>query len=454
MLINEGSDTFACCSAAQLRSLQASLTLTQAILSRCPSCAENFVNLYCQNTCSPNQSLFTNVTRAFNTTIIGIEKQGVLEYQCYYTQDFADRSFNSCKGVRLPSVGGYAISTMCGKYGATLCTAQRWLDFQGDSSNGLAPLEISFKLMPDDSVVGDDIVPLNGTTWRCSEPVRGTGDSCSCPDCPDSCPHIPPPTPARPPFKVGNMRGVLFVCLLLFCLLTLLFVSFLMWRCCSSAKKSKDQSLKTGRGRLTSSEKISRTTHNFLTRTFTRWGKLVASYPITVIVISTGVVVALSSGIMFIHLTTDPVELWSSPDSRARQEKDFYDQNFGPFFRTNQVILTAKGRANYTYDSLILGKKNFNGILSMDVLEQLLMLQSNLTNIEVWSEKHGRNVSLKDVCYAPLNPQNASLSDCCVNSLLQYFQNNLTHLHMSANQTVKGQHGKVDWRDHFLYCVK
>ncbi|XP_077162613.1 NPC1-like intracellular cholesterol transporter 1 [Paroedura picta] len=453
MLYKGDNATFACCTVQQLISLKVSLAMSQGILSRCPSCVENFVNLYCQNTCSPNQSLFINVTRVFNTTVSGKPKDGVLQYQCYYTQDFADKSFDSCKGVRLPATGGYAIAAMCGKYGSTLCTTQRWLDFQGDSSNGLAPLEITFKLMPDDSVIGGDIVPLNGTAWKCSESVRGSGDRCSCPDCPDSCPHIPSPTPAPLPFKVGRMRGSLFVCLMCFGLLMLLFVSFLMWRCSSSMKKSKGQSLKMVSHRLTSSEKLSRAIHSFLTRTFSCWGTLVASYPVTVIVISTVAVVALSSGIVFIQLTTEPIELWSSPNSQARQEKDFFDQNFGRFFRTNQIILTAKGLHNYTYDSLILGKKNFNGILSMDVLLDLLMLQSKLQNIEVWSEKQGRNISLQDVCYAPLNPQNPSLSDCCVNSLLQYFQNNITHLNMTADQTVKGQQGTVDWRDHFLYCI-
>ncbi|KAH1177905.1 hypothetical protein KIL84_011607 [Mauremys mutica] len=134
---------------------------------------------------------------------------------------------------------------------------------------------------------------------------------------------------------------------------------------------------------------------------FRRWGTMVASHPVSVILVSAVVVIGLSCGMVFIQLTTDPVELWSSPDSQARQEKDFYDQNFGPFFRTNQVILTAKGLPSYTYDSLLLGKKNFSGILSMAVLLDLLELQTRLQEIEVWSEKDGRNVTLKDVCYAP-----------------------------------------------------
>ncbi|EPQ18084.1 Niemann-Pick C1-like protein 1 [Myotis brandtii] len=108
-----------------------------------------------------------------------------------------------------------------------------------------------------------------------------------------------------------------------------------------------------------------------------------------------------------------------SPDQstfiNARREKAFHDQHFGPFFRTNQVILTAPSRPSYQYDSLLLG--------------------------------------LRDVCYAPLNPNNASLADCCINSLLQYFQSNRTRLLLTANQTLTGQTAQVDWRDHFLYCA-
>ncbi|XP_039381762.1 NPC1-like intracellular cholesterol transporter 1 [Mauremys reevesii] len=193
--------TYACCSYNQLVALQLSLAISQAVLTRCPACSENFANIYCQNICSPNQSLFTNVTRFFNrTTILGTRQVGVLEYQCFYNQSFADQSYDSCKGVRIPAAGGYAIAAMCGKYGATLCTSQRWLDFKGDSSNGLAPLDIDFQLVPANGAVGEGIVPLNGKTWRCGEAVSADGEPCSCLDCAESCPQIPAPTPQPPPF--------------------------------------------------------------------------------------------------------------------------------------------------------------------------------------------------------------------------------------------------------------
>uniref|UniRef100_A0A8D0DMG3 NPC1 like intracellular cholesterol transporter 1 n=1 Tax=Salvator merianae TaxID=96440 RepID=A0A8D0DMG3_SALMN len=452
MLFTGTRTTRACCSEAQLRALQKSLALSQAVLLRCPSCAENFANIYCQNTCSPNQSLFTNVTRSFTrNTTEGVVQVGVLEYQCYYNLHFADKLFDSCKGVRMPATGGYAISAMCGKYGATLCNSQRWLDFQGDVNNGLAPLTISFHLTPGDAVVGDNIVPLNGTAWMCNEAVNnGTGEECSCQDCAQACPAIPAPVPASKGFYVGKLDGRIFVCYLLLGCLALSLGCCCLWRRCCVSQKQK---LMPEATKSSWSEKASQVIYDFLGRMFKSWGTLVASHPFPVIAISLAVIVGLSCGLVHIQLTTDPVELWSSPQSQARQEKAFYDEHFGPFFRTNQVILTAKGRPNYTYNSLILGKTNFSGILSKDVLLDLLELQTKLQEIKVWSGKHSRNVSLEDVCYAPLNPQNATLSDCAVNSLLQYFQNNATRLNLTATQTVKGEMGTVDWRDHFLYCV-
>ncbi|NWX94605.1 NPCL1 protein, partial [Nothoprocta pentlandii] len=81
-------------------------------------------------------------------------ESAVLEYQCFYERALAEAAFTSCRDVRLPATGGYAIDTMCGRYGARFCTAQRWLDFQGDKNNGLAPLQIDFQLVANGSELG------------------------------------------------------------------------------------------------------------------------------------------------------------------------------------------------------------------------------------------------------------------------------------------------------------
>ena len=58
------------------------------------------------------------------------------------------------------------------------------------------------------------------------------------------------------------------------------------------------------------------------------------------------------------------------------------------------------------------------------------------------------------MCFAPLNPNNPAMTDCAVNSLLQYFQNDVANLNAKVNMTELGVTKEVDWRDHFIYCVK
>lgn len=102
-----------------------------------------------------------------------------------------------------------------------------------------------------------------------------------------------------------------------------------------------------------------------------------------VLLLSLIVVAVLSVGLKDIKLTTDPVELWSAPNSRARQEKEFHDTYFDPFYRTNQVILTAPGRKSHIYDSLLFGPQNFSGIMSKELIIELLELQTRIQVLKV-----------------------------------------------------------------------
>lgn len=58
-----------------------------------------------------------------------------------------------------------------------------------------------------------------------------------------------------------------------------------------------------------------------------------------------GLIVAASLcvGILFLQITTDPVDLWAAPNSRARIEKDYYDESFEPFYRTAQIFIRPVG---------------------------------------------------------------------------------------------------------------
>uniref|UniRef100_A0A8V5GK65 Uncharacterized protein n=1 Tax=Melopsittacus undulatus TaxID=13146 RepID=A0A8V5GK65_MELUD len=444
-----------CCSLAQVLALQLSVALSGAVLARCPSCARNFANIHCHNICSPDQSLFINVTRA--VPVPGTNLFAVVEYQSFYRQEFAEASFASCQGVRLPATGGFALDTMCGLYGARLCTAQRWLDFQGDKSNGLAPLQIHFHLVPNGTGTGTGtgtgagLEPLYVRAWSCGEAVSAQEQACSCQDCAESCPTITPPPGPKPPFRIGAADGALVLCVLLFGLLTLLF---LLTRICHH--RGSKQGLTLHPAPVTPpgcSVRWGDAVHRALVRVFRCWGVFVAAHPLPVLLVAVALVGGLSAGFRSLRLTTDPVELWSAPGSRARQEKAFYDQHFGPFLRTNQVIVTAPRHNRSRYHSVLFGAQNFSAVLSMEVLQALLQLQESLAAAAVPVPGTNRTVRLEDVCYAPLNPSNPAPADCCVNSVTQYFQNNRTRLAMVATQPHGTDTGTVDWRDHLIYCV-
>ena len=75
---------------------------------------------------------------------------------------------------------------------------------------------------------------------------------------------------------------------------------------------------------------------------FTWWGTFVAKHKIIVMLSSMIIAIVFALGMVKMIITTDPVELWAGPNSRSRIEKDFFDSNFRPFYRTEMVIIKAK----------------------------------------------------------------------------------------------------------------
>ena len=65
-----------------------------------------------------------------------------------------------------------------------------------------------------------------------------------------------------------------------------------------------------------------------LQKVFAKWGMFCANWPLTVIVFGLLACTAMIAGIAKFSVITDPVDLWSSPQSRARQEKKYFDENF------------------------------------------------------------------------------------------------------------------------------
>lgn len=67
----------------------------------------------------------------------------------------------------------------------------------------------------------------------------------------------------------------------------------------------------------------------FFLQLFARQGALVARFPKLTLLLTAIVLGVTCCGFLRFRVTTDPVNLWSDPNSRARLEKAYFDEHFG-----------------------------------------------------------------------------------------------------------------------------
>lgn len=115
-----------CCSLDQLENLENNLKRVDPLVSSCPACRKNFYDFFCGFTCSPDQSLFVNVTDTGVSK--DTNKEIVTELTQYVDPVFAEQFFDSCKEVKFSATNGYAMDLIGG--GAK--NYSQFLKFLGD----------------------------------------------------------------------------------------------------------------------------------------------------------------------------------------------------------------------------------------------------------------------------------------------------------------------------------
>uniref|UniRef100_A0A8B9FK57 NPC intracellular cholesterol transporter 1 n=1 Tax=Amazona collaria TaxID=241587 RepID=A0A8B9FK57_9PSIT len=200
-------------------------------------------------------------------------------------------------------------------------------------------------------------------------------------------------------------------------------------------------------GKITCGERLGERFENGLRMTFTSWGAFCVRNPRPVILFSVVFIAMCCSGFVYIKATTNPVDLWSAPSSQARKEKEYFDTHFGPFFRTEQIIIQAPNSHPHIYSPVPSGADvSFGPPLAKEILHQVLDLQDAIVNITASFDNE--TVMLKDICLAPLAPYN---NNCTILSVLNYFQNS----HSVLDHTIRDEFFVyADYHSHFLYCVR
>merc|ERR1719264_1271763 len=216
-----------CCDSEQIGDMEENFNLPEAVLARCPTCLANFRKNFCDMTCRPDQSRFVNASRTVKAEDFKGKLVEMVEEVTYFVhEDFAEETFKSCKDVLNPATSGSVMNLLCGPWGLHLCTARRWFDYMGSTSNGYSPFTIAYNYSREDTL--DGMEPHNPRVTPCNEGVGGGGETaCSCTDCDSAC--VPPDfglAAAGDGFVVfGTFSGTVFFSLVAFVVGSLVFLA-------------------------------------------------------------------------------------------------------------------------------------------------------------------------------------------------------------------------------------
>ncbi|KAI1178001.1 patched family-domain-containing protein [Nemania sp. FL0916] len=409
-------DSKVCCDSEQLNSLKNELSRPNQIIGGCPACKDNFYNLFCTFTCSPNQSLFVNVTRTQELS----GGTAVAEIDQLVTKEYGGGFYDSCKEVKFGPANAKAMTLIGG--GATNYTA--FLKFLGKEQLLGSPFQMNFPTKYSEP----SMAPREMKPKKCND--EDPNFRCACVDCPAVCPELPTVEEAGS-CRVGILPCLTFASVLtygvLFFSLVVSVVGHVAWRRHARRRSERLHLLQGAEpsddeddGDLLRNGTIYRKPErHYLLNTwcdtaFSKLGHFCARFPAITIVSSLIVVIALSVGWVKFEVEREPVRLWVSPDSAAAQEKAFFDENFGAFYRAEKVFLV-----NDTSTS------DVSPVLSYDTLTWWAGVESDVRKLK------GRDfgTTFQDVCFKPTGP------DCVVQSPTTWFD------------------GTKNWKGQFRTCA-
>ncbi|KAF7301480.1 SSD domain-containing protein [Mycena indigotica] len=449
-----------CCTSDQLQALEDNFKLVEGVISSCPACRNNFRSFFCSFTCSPNQATFVNVTRTQQTTP---GKSAVKSLDFFVGQQYGEGFFDSCKNVQFDAANSYAMDLIGG--GAKNYSS--FLKFMGDEKPLVgSPFQMNFPMGSP-----PEIDALNPIARNCYD--SDLSSRCPCIDCPSICPALPdlPPPGSEPICHVGAITCLSFILILAYSLAVASFFAgyFIQTTirrrreltyermalsadtasitsprsptrglvgAASLAQYIDDDSAATqfesrhlGRGAslvdpIETVQPRQYPLNNFLRRGFYRLGLATASSPWLTFAIVFLVMGLLNVGWKYFDIEKDPVRLWVAPSSESRLQKEYFDEHFGPFYRAEQIFITAVDET---------GAENEEPVLSYDRLHYWFNIEE-----EIRALRSPNGYRLTDVCFKPAGPRGA----CVIQSVGAWFGNDLS----DYNETT--------WKDRLEGCAK
>ncbi|KAI0306903.1 multidrug efflux transporter AcrB transmembrane domain-containing protein [Multifurca ochricompacta] len=423
-----------CCNSDQLEVLRDNLNEAEPLITSCPACRNNFRAFFCHFTCSSDQASFINVT----STQISSTGQTAVESLDFFVSERHGRGFfNSCKDVKVGATNGYAMDLI----GEGAKDYLAFLRSMGENKPLGSPFQINFPSSVSPGMVAFDKPPRN-----CAD--NDLSSRCACVDCPQICPTLPDlPTPGTS-CHVGALSCLSFTLILAYSLCLFAFTTGFSLQTVlrrreerkygrlalvpettsdtplSPRSHSRDLVGASSLARYLDGEQSSHSTtaprnvgrgvtlldpldsvqprqyrlNVKLRRMFYKLGLFAASSPWATFAIVFTLMGLLNTGWSRFGVETDPVRLWVAPDSESKIRKDFFDQNFGPFYRPQQIFITST--ATEEHGQLLSTKKP---VLSWDHLKFWSSVEADIRALR----SSPNSYSLSDVCFRPAGPEGA-----------------------------------------------
>lgn len=401
-----------CCDVKQIDTLLTSIKTVEQFLGGCPSCLINFSQFFCDLICNPRQADFVKVTK-FGFHEGGYTKPAVDEITYTINENWVNEMYASCSSVVSTAAQSNALDIICGEG----CNPKKLIQVLG--LNKTSPYQINYEYT-NSSESERPIVHCYesvGDTYKRLMPLYP--GRCTRNDCPTVNPEPPKPNNNNDSPKILERIGLYILVTFLFIIFTAL-VSIIFDSCFDH-----------------------RLIDMLLKEIFRKWALFCTHYATLIILLGLACVTLSCVGLTKLQILTDPVNLWSQRSSQAHQDKLYYEETFGPFYRAEQVIIYPKevNLSWFTYINNVTNETTtFSNVFELNFLKSALKLQQEILNIT--AQYKNEYLTLKDICLQPVRK-----GFCAIQSPLDWFGG-------IEENFYKGNITEKDYLSHFLTCAK
>ncbi|OAF65485.1 Niemann-Pick C1 protein [Intoshia linei] len=446
------NDVTLCCDMAQVKLISQNAGLLSILFAGCSDMQASYTSYLCELTCNPNNSKFMKVLKSKDKCAVETEVSIYEKSAKALHHNLRDMTF-------LTSYVILYLMKDLSKYDYAYHDYIYF--FNGMGKHIKNPLQYTTAISTESSI------SLQFKVYKCKEycacsqckdACSGDGpdfprlqqnklykckEYCACSQCKDACSGDGPDFPRlqqNKRFTIFGIDGFIVIGVIIAAIFMIMFTNIFWIMICLSKKfasrfyvfvsravdknacdnenKSVDSNDSLGYSTIISPDevifrqdrfsKIKYKVEYWMSTFFYNIGYQCAKRPYPVIIISVIVIVLLSGGLFFLKITNDPIDLWSSKTSTARIQKDYSDAHFTPFYRTEQIIMTAKNDTPFIDPN----GRQMSSVFKKGFLTDVVKLITIIENIP----------GIKRFCNLPIN------DNCLVMTPTEYFQNDLKFL--------------------------